>query len=60
MFAPRTAPRAVCERIASDLAEALKSQAIRERYAALGFEAPDLTLQAFADLIQRETDAWRA
>jgi tripartite-type tricarboxylate transporter receptor subunit TctC len=58
VFAPRTAPKAVCERIASDIAEALKSQAIRDRYAALGFEAPDLTLQAFADLIQRETDAW--
>ena len=55
---PRTAPKAVCDRIASDISEALRSHAVRERYAALGFEAPDLTLQAFADLILRETDAW--
>jgi tripartite-type tricarboxylate transporter receptor subunit TctC len=58
VFAPRTAPKAVCEHIASNISDALKSQGVRERYAALGFEAPDLTLQAFADLILRETDAW--
>ena len=27
-------------------------------YESLGFEAPQITLQAFSDLIRRETDAW--
>jgi tripartite-type tricarboxylate transporter receptor subunit TctC len=58
LFAPRAAPKAVCERVAADIETALKSPTIRERYAQLGFEAPDISLQAFADLITRETDAW--
>lgn len=58
LFAPRATPQAVSERIAADLAGALKTPTVRERYASLGFEAPDISLQAFDDLIRRETDAW--
>jgi tripartite-type tricarboxylate transporter receptor subunit TctC len=58
LFAPRSAPSAVCQRIAADVSTALKSPAILERYASLGYEAPDITLQAFGGLIHRDTDAW--
>jgi tripartite-type tricarboxylate transporter receptor subunit TctC len=58
IFAPRATPAAVRTQIASDLSEVLKSPVTRERYAALGFEAPELTPDAFAALIQRETEGW--
>jgi tripartite-type tricarboxylate transporter receptor subunit TctC len=58
VFAPRSASQAVRDRVAADIAEAQKSPAVTERYAALGFEAPNLTPQAFAELINRETEAW--
>ena len=58
VFAPRSASKLVCERVAVDLSGALKSPTVVERYAALGFESPDISLQSFGDLIKRETDAW--
>jgi tripartite-type tricarboxylate transporter receptor subunit TctC len=58
LFAARSAPKAVCERVAADLSGALKTPTVQERYAALGFEAPDIALDAFGNLIQRETEAW--
>jgi tripartite-type tricarboxylate transporter receptor subunit TctC len=58
LFAPRSAPAPVRAQLASDLAEALRSAATRERYVALGYEAPELTPDAFASLIARETETW--
>jgi tripartite-type tricarboxylate transporter receptor subunit TctC len=58
LFAPRSAATTVCQHIAADVSAALKSPLLLERYASLGFEAPEITLQSFSDLIQRETDAW--
>jgi len=58
LFAPRSAPGPVCQSITAGVSKALQSPALLERYASLGFEAPDVTLQAFGSLIQRETDAW--
>jgi tripartite-type tricarboxylate transporter receptor subunit TctC len=58
LFAPRTASAQVCERIAANISDALKAPVLLERYAALGFESPDIALQAFAELIRSETDAW--
>ena len=58
LFAPRSAPSPVCERITADVSKALRSPALLERYGSLGYEAPDVTLQAFGSLIQRDTDVW--
>jgi len=58
LFAPRSAADPICQRITADVSRALKSPALLERYASLGYEAPDITLQAFGGLIQRDTDAW--
>jgi hypothetical protein len=56
--AQRSASKLVCERVPVDHSGALKSPTVVERYAALGFESPDISLQSFGDLIRRETDAW--
>ena len=58
LFAPHATPKTVCEGIAADLSDALKTPTVQERYAALRFEAPEFSLQSFNDLIRRETDAW--
>ena len=56
--APRSAPVSARLRIADDLGEAIKAPAVMERYASLGFEAPDLATDRFAELINKETEAW--
>jgi tripartite-type tricarboxylate transporter receptor subunit TctC len=58
LFAPQSAPLDVRRKIAGDVAEVLKSPEPAERYADLRYEAPDLTPEAFADVIKRETEAW--
>jgi len=58
LFAPRSAPAPVRAQLAADLAEVLKSPVTRERYAAMGYEVPDLSADAFGNLIVRETDTW--
>jgi tripartite-type tricarboxylate transporter receptor subunit TctC len=58
LFAPRSAPAPVRAQLVADLAEVLKSPVTRERYAAMGYEAPDLSADAFGNLIVRETDTW--
>ncbi|HEX2547492.1 MAG TPA: tripartite tricarboxylate transporter substrate binding protein, partial [Ramlibacter sp.] len=58
LFAPRSTPMPVVERIAADLREALERPEVVERYRAIGYEAPSLNPAAYAQLIKRETDAW--
>jgi tripartite-type tricarboxylate transporter receptor subunit TctC len=58
LFAPRAAPAEVRAKLAADLAEVLKSPATGERYASMGYEVPDLSVEAFSNLIVRETDTW--
>ena len=60
IFAPIGTAPAVRERIAADIAEALASPDVVERYKALGYERPDFGTAAYAQLIQRETSAWAA
>ena len=58
IFAPLGTAPAVRERIAADIAEALAGPDTIERYKALGYERPDFSTAAYAQLIQRETSAW--
>ena len=58
VFAPRSTPVSARLRIADDLGEAMKAPAVMERYASLGFETPDLATDRFAELINKETEAW--
>lgn len=58
LFAPSAAPAAVCDRIAADVTSVLATPAVRDKYAALGFEVPAVTRQAFAALIKAETESW--
>lgn len=59
LFAPRSVPPALSDKIAADIAAALAASEVVERYRTLGFEAPDLNPAAFTALIQRETADWR-
>jgi tripartite-type tricarboxylate transporter receptor subunit TctC len=58
LFAPHALPLQVRDRIAADVADALASPEIVERYRMLGYEAPNLNPAAFTELIQRETREW--
>jgi tripartite-type tricarboxylate transporter receptor subunit TctC len=58
LFGPRGLRVALRDKIAADIAEALAAPQVAERYRTLGFEAPNLDPQAFADLIKRETQSW--
>lgn len=58
LFAARSTPTAVSERIAADLREALDNPEVVERYKTFGYEAPRLTPATYTELIHRETAAW--
>ena len=58
LFAPRGLSPALRDRIASDIAEALAAPEVVERYRSLGYEAPKLDPDEFAQTIRRETLAW--
>lgn len=58
LFAPKTMPAAISDRIAADLRKALDRPEVIERYRTFGYEAPRLTPAAYAQLIQRETLGW--
>lgn len=58
LFAPRSTPAPITERLAADVREALDKSDTVERYRTFGYEAPRLTPSAYAQLIQRETAAW--
>jgi tripartite-type tricarboxylate transporter receptor subunit TctC len=58
LFGPQGVPLAVRDRIASDVAESLAAPEVVERYKVLGYEAPKLGPDEFAQLMRRETVAW--
>jgi tripartite-type tricarboxylate transporter receptor subunit TctC len=58
LFAARSAPAAVVERIAADLREVLAKPEVAERYRTLGYEAPALSPAAYGQLIRQETESW--
>lgn len=59
LFAPRGTPKAVRDKISADVAEAMASPDLVERYRALGYENMNLGPEQFASLIQIETQAWK-
>jgi tripartite-type tricarboxylate transporter receptor subunit TctC len=58
LLAPAGTPTAIVERIASDVAAALRLPDVKERLAADGAEAVGGTPAAFAVLIKQELDKW--
>jgi len=58
LFAPKGTPKAVREKIAADVTEALASPDIVERYRNLGYNRMDMTPDAFAERIAQETKGW--
>lgn len=58
LFGPPGLSRAMRDRIAADIAKSLAAPETVQRYDALGYEAPKLGPDEFAQLIRRETDAW--
>lgn len=58
LFAARSTPVPVVERMAADLREALDKPEVVERYRTFGYETPPLSPAAFGELIRRETEGW--
>lgn len=58
LFTSPATSRAVVDKIASDLRDALNQQDVVARYRTLGYEAPKLSPSEFSKLIQQETDSW--
>lgn len=58
LFASRSMPTGLAERVAADLREALDKPEVVERYRTFGYEAPRLSPSAYAQLIRNETAAW--
>ena len=58
LFAPATINATLRDRISADVAEAIATPDVSERYKVLGYEAPPLNPQEFAELIRQETRGW--
>jgi tripartite-type tricarboxylate transporter receptor subunit TctC len=58
LFAPRGTPAPLRERLSSDLARALATAEVIERYRAVGYELFDLNPQAMAQMIADDTRKW--
>ena len=58
LFAPKGTPKALREKIAGDVHEAVSSPELTERYKALGYNNFDLKADEFGQYIQRETQIW--
>lgn len=58
LFAPAGTPRAVVDKIQSDVAKALAVQDVRERFVAQGAQPGGNTPDQFAAFIKGETDKW--
>jgi tripartite-type tricarboxylate transporter receptor subunit TctC len=58
IFAPRSMPSTMVDRIATDLREALDSKDVVDRYKTFGYESPRLSPSAFGQLMQKETAGW--
>ncbi|MES2943120.1 MAG: tripartite tricarboxylate transporter substrate binding protein [Pseudomonadota bacterium] len=59
LFAPRGTPELVRNKINADVAEAMASPELIERYRTLGYQNMDLGPDQFAKLIRLETQAWK-
>ncbi|MBL8379919.1 MAG: tripartite tricarboxylate transporter substrate binding protein [Burkholderiales bacterium] len=60
IIAPRAAPRELVRRISADIARAVRSPEVRERFAQLGTEAVGSTPEEYDALIKSEIDKWAA
>jgi tripartite-type tricarboxylate transporter receptor subunit TctC len=58
LFGPGGLSRATRDRLAADIADSLAAPETVDRYRPLGYEAPKLDPDEFAQLIRQETDAW--
>jgi tripartite-type tricarboxylate transporter receptor subunit TctC len=58
LFGPGGLPLATRDRLAADVVDSLAAPETLERYKVLGYEAPRLNPDEFAQLIRQETDAW--
>lgn len=59
LVAPPNTPRDIAARISTEVAQALKSPAIRAAYEAQGFHVVGSSPQAMADAIESAAVAWR-
>jgi tripartite-type tricarboxylate transporter receptor subunit TctC len=59
LFAPRGTPEVVRSKISVDVAEAMASPELVERYRTIGYENMNIGADQFASLIQLETQAWK-
>jgi len=58
LFAPAGTPRAIVDRVQSDVARALAIPEVRERFVAQGADPGGNTPEQFAAFIRAETDKW--
>ena len=58
LFAPKGTPKALREKIAADVAEALATPELSDRYRAFGYNRFDVKPDEFGDYIVRETQTW--
>jgi tripartite-type tricarboxylate transporter receptor subunit TctC len=58
LFGPHGLPQPARDRLVADIAKGLATPEAVERYEVLGYEAPRLGPDEFAELIRRERDAW--
>lgn len=58
LAAPKGTPRPVRDKISRDLAEALASASVRERYRTMGYDLMDLGPDEFAAHVERERQVW--
>lgn len=59
LLAPAETPSAIIERLQKAMAEALATEAMRERLAQVGIEPESSTPAEFAALIEAETAKWQ-
>lgn len=58
LFAPAGTPRSIVDKIQTDVAKALATSELRERFVAQGSQPGGSTPQEFAAFIRAETDKW--
>lgn len=58
LFGPGGLPRPMRDQLAADITKSLSTPQTAERYEMLGYEAPRLGPDEFAQLIRHETEAW--
>jgi tripartite-type tricarboxylate transporter receptor subunit TctC len=58
IFAPVGVPRALQDRIAADLRQALAAPSVMKRFAELGFEPGQLSGEAFNQVVKQDYERW--